>query len=205
MGGIAVVGAIFFPREHVPKHLARSTWISSSAIPLLLVTIIFVLPRSHPLSVTCRMSTKSKPLPANETSNTKGTRYNKDTRIQTKTWPNYPLYPTFHQIHLHLYSVPFAVGADCPCSRFIGMVLTMLCPPSLDPHPRVMRWSSQSFTAATNMYSLLHPSHPGLMRQCSQTGGLQVHAFIPVWWDCAHDPSPWRPTHTLRSSYIVPV
>jgi len=76
-----------------------------------------VSPRSHPLSVTCRISSESKRQPAYETRNKKGTRNDKETRIQTKTRPKNPLYPTFHQSLLHSYSVPFTVGADSPKSR----------------------------------------------------------------------------------------
>jgi hypothetical protein len=55
-----------------------------------------------------------KPQPANKTSNKKGTRNDKETRIQTKTRPKNPLYTTFHRSLLHSYSVPVAVGADRP-------------------------------------------------------------------------------------------
>ena len=117
MRGFVVVGAVF-PPQLLPSHLVQSTRFSFSAILLLLVlTVISVSLRSHLLSVTCRISSESKHQPANETSNKKGTRNDKETRKQTKTRPKIPLYPTFHQSLLHSYSIPFVVGADSPKSR----------------------------------------------------------------------------------------
>jgi hypothetical protein len=154
MHGFVVVGAVF-PPQLLPSNLVRCTRFSSSAILLFLVlTVITGSPRSHPLSVTCRIRSESKPQPANITSNKKGTRNDKETRIQTKTRPKNPLYPTFHRSLLHSYSVPFAVGADCPSSWFKETVLTIPCPPC--PYFR---------PGLTRRCSLLQPYHPCLSSQ----------------------------------------
>jgi len=86
-----VVGAVF-PPQLLRSHLVGSTRFSSYAILILVLTFISVSPRSHSLSVTCRISSERKPQLANKTSNTKGTRNDKEMRIQTKTRPKNPLY-----------------------------------------------------------------------------------------------------------------
>ena len=148
-----------------------------------------VSPRSHPLSVTCRISSKSKCQPANETSNKKGTRNDTETRKQTKTRPKNPLHPTFHQSLLHTYSIPFTASADSsqfassaliPLSRFNKTVLKILCPPSPNPRPGLTRRCSRSSTAASTPYPPLQPSRPVFTRWCSLSRVLSAHTFVPV-------------------------
>ena len=153
MRGFGVGGAIF-PPQHLPSHLVRRTQFSCSAILLLILTVIY----------------KSKPQPANKTSNKKGTRNDKEMRIQTQTRPKNPQYTTFHRSLLHSYSVPFAVSADCPKP----------CPPRSYLHPGLMKWCSRSSTMASTLYPLLQPSRPGLTRRCSLSRVLRAHTVILV-------------------------
>ena len=123
-----------------------------------------------------RETTKKREQQRNE----KQQRYEKPTESRPKNL----LYPTFHRSLLHSYSIPFAVGADCPMysqcwfsqvvssalipsSRFIETVLTIL---HCGIHPIFYapgissRFNEMVLTIPCSPRPYLHPS---LARQCS--------------------------------------
>jgi len=152
MRGFVLVGSVL-PPQLLPSHLVRSTWYSSAAIVLLLVlTVISVCPRFHPLSVTCRINSECNRQPANEKSKKKGTRNKKETGSQRKPGPKTHFIHSSNEVSsTHIWSrlqsvvmVPFTVGADSPKS----------CPP-------------RSY------------HRPGLTRRCSLSHYHFAHTFVP--------------------------